>query len=41
MAMTGAHQASLPHQPRNPFAAVLLSVPLQFDMDTGRPIRLA
>jgi hypothetical protein len=41
MAMTGANQASLPHEPRNAFTAVLLSASLQLGMDTGRPIRLA
>ena len=39
--VTGTDQASLPHQPRNPFAAVLLAMPLQFGMDAGRSIRLA
>ena len=39
--MAGANQASLPHQPRNPFAAVLLAIPLQLGVDTRCPIDLA
>ena len=40
MPMAGPNKPGLPHQPRNPLAAVLLTMPLQFGMDAGRSIRL-
>jgi hypothetical protein len=40
MLMAGPNKPGLPHQPRDPLAAVPLCAPLQLGMDARRPIRL-